>query len=178
METKTLYFIRHAKSSWDDPLASDHDRLLNERGVKDAHTMAESLISNFKSPLFYPPPDLLLSSTAVRARSTAQIFCKEFGLTGDNIKLDGSLYMAGITDLEEVIFSLKESFRSVMIFFHNPLITYALNNVKDVNINNMPTCGAGVIKCHIDAWREFKWGHCELIDMDYPKKKTKPGDSL
>ena len=74
---KTLYFVRHAKSDWSFPGLSEHDRPLNERGRRDAPKMASKLSA------LLPQPKLLVSSTALRAYTTATYFANAM-----NIKLD------------------------------------------------------------------------------------------
>ena len=79
---KTLYVIRHAKSSWDDPTLSDFDRPLNNRGKKDAPTMGKRLAQR------QVVPDLLLSSPAERALTTCKIIAEEIHYPAGKIKTD------------------------------------------------------------------------------------------
>ena len=76
IDMKTVLILRHAKSSWNDPLLSDHDRPLNKRGKRDAPYIGEFLKRR------QLVPDLILSSTAKRARKTAQAVAKASGSDG------------------------------------------------------------------------------------------------
>ena len=78
---KSVLFIRHAKSSWDNASVSDFDRSLNERGKKDAPEMARYLISK-KVPL-----DSFISSPAKRARKTAELFISTYELPESTLVL-------------------------------------------------------------------------------------------
>ena len=71
---KQLLLIRHAKSDWDHPGLSDHDRPLNDRGRRDCPRMAEALRSRGITP------DLIVTSTAVRAATTAEAIAGGLGL--------------------------------------------------------------------------------------------------
>ena len=68
---KTLFLVRHAKSSRDDPVLPDKDRPLNERGMRDASRVGEQLAKRDANP------DLILSSPAQRALTTAEIVARK-----------------------------------------------------------------------------------------------------
>ena len=104
---KTLFLIRHAKSSWDNITLSDFERALNERGKSDAPKMAKRLRKkNIKI-------DAFISSPAKRAKKTAEYFIKEFNGKGGDIILVSALYDAGLKDFSETIKTLK----LLMLFF-------------------------------------------------------------
>src|SRR6476620_8457076 len=106
---KTLILVRHAKSSWDKPGMSDLERPLNERGKKDAPEMSKRLKE--RNVL----PDLLLSSTAKRAKKTARLFADELGLDKDIIKENESLYMATPEAFNETLGALDDRHRVVAL---------------------------------------------------------------
>src|SRR3954470_257757 len=85
---KTLIVVRHAKSSWSDSSKDDHDRPLNSRGKKDAPEMAKRLRKRDIKV------DLFVSSTALRARTTAQYFADEYDVSKKDIVLEEKLYLA------------------------------------------------------------------------------------
>jgi len=160
---KRIYIVRHAKSSWGDISLADIDRPLNKRGKRDAPFMGQVCKS-----MGYVP-DLLISSTANRARTTAKVFCKEFGFDQDKLTLEDSLYHAPEDSYLEVCFGLDEDINSVMLFGHNPGITYLANSVSDEYIDNVPTCGVLVIDASIDTWNKLDFSNCTLEDFLYPK---------
>src|SRR5215470_8706335 len=111
---KTLYLVRHAKSSRDDPSLPDKERPLNKRGRRDAPRMGERLAKRDVKP------DLILSSPAVRALATAEIVSRKLGYAIKDIVVDERLYGADPNDLLDVIHELGEKPKRVMLFGHNP----------------------------------------------------------
>ena len=110
---KTLYLLRHAKSSWKDTQLPDHDRPLNSRGKRDAPRMGklmESLSMN---------PDLILSSTAVRARKTAELVSKASHVECP-VELREELYHASVIDYYDILHTLYYDEKALMIIGHNP----------------------------------------------------------
>ena len=86
---KELLILRHAKSSWKYQELSDHDRPLNKRGRRDAPRMGRLI--RVRGLL----PDLVVSSTAVRAMTTAHLASSAAGYTG-SVELEPSLYLGGV----------------------------------------------------------------------------------
>lgn len=113
---KTLFLIRHAKSSWDDTALPDKDRPLNDRGRRDAPKMGERLAKRDVKP------DLILSSPAVRALRTAEIIAKKLDYRR-KIVVNERLYAVGADDLLDVIHQLGDKVERVMLFGHNPELT-------------------------------------------------------
>lgn len=161
---KTLYIIRHAKSSWSDASMSDFDRPLNERGKKDAPEMAEKLLVK-KIKI-----DAFVSSPAKRAKKTCQSFCKVFKVEKEEIVLIDELYNASGETFYNVVGSLDEKIKRVAIFSHNPGITDFVNSlVKDVVIDNMPTCAVFAVEADVKDWVDFKSSTKKFLFFDYPK---------
>ena len=164
---KKLYVIRHAKSSWDDLGLRDFDRPLNDRGKRDAPKMGKRL----KERGIYP--DLMLSSPAVRALSTCREIAAVLGYPFDHIKTDKRIYHADETAILEVLKEIKDHYKSVMIFGHNPGFTTFVNSLFGENINNLPTCGVVGGKLSIDKWSDIHFGCGEMKFFDYPKRNIK-----
>ena len=120
---KTIYLVRHAKSSWDDPFQDDFDRPLNERGRTDAPRMARRL----KEKEIHP--DLLLSSPAARAISTCKVIAETAGYHHNQIKTDSRLYHASEETLLQIVKKLSDEIDVVMIFAHNPGLTDFANRL-------------------------------------------------
>src|ERR1700709_74898 len=121
---KNIILIRHAKSSWDSPLFKDFDRPLNERGIHDAPIMAKRLLEHKVSV------DAILSSTALRAKTTANHFAKTLSLSEKKIFLFDELYNAPAHTFYKVISQLDDSLDTVAIFAHNPGITDMANSLE------------------------------------------------
>ncbi len=161
---KTLYLIRHAKSSWADTALKDFDRVLNERGESDAPNMAKHIKNKVKSP------DIFISSPAKRAKKTCKIFANEFNFNTDKIIYIDELYLASPQQIFNTILNIDESFESAAIFGHNPGITEIANALlENVSIDNIPTCGVFAITADCDKWKDF--GNCkrDLLFFDYPR---------
>jgi phosphohistidine phosphatase len=163
---KTLYIIRHAKSSWDDPLAADFDRPLNDRGKKDAPRMGKRL----KEKDIHP--DLLISSPAKRAFSTCKKIAEVLRYDEKKIIDDRRLYHAGPDQIHEVIKGIRETADVVMLFGHNPGLTDFVNDICDeANIDNIPTCGVVALNFKTDSWKIVAHENCKLEFFDYPKSR-------
>lgn len=158
-----LVVIRHAKSDWGDPHKSDFERPLNERGKRDSPTMAERL----KAKEIYP--DLIISSTAKRAQKTARIFAEHLHYNPEKIVLTDELYECSTADVYHVIHSMGGDAKTIFIFGHNPTLTYFVNELAGVRIDNIPTCGIAVMEIK-KKWSELEAESGRLLDFDYPKK--------
>ena len=166
MAGKELLLVRHAKSSWDDPTISDHDRPLNERGYRNAPEMGRRLSDRGVSP------DALISSTALRARTTARIIADSLGWPEERVVLDRALYHASATELQEYIGGLNDAHTSVMLFGHNPGMTSLVSHLFGLTIENLPTCGVVYLKFSTESWAEASRSMpCEAT-LDFPKNGT------
>ncbi len=148
---KTLYLVRHAKSSWEFDL-DDHDRPLNDRGLRDASKVSAHIANEL------PKPDLMLSSTALRAKTTAFFFAKAYGISEDEVQLNKTLYDFSGLKVVEVIKSCHNSVNYLMVFGHNNSMTTIVNAYGDLVINNVPTCGFTAISFDIDNWMDLNLG--------------------
>ncbi|HEY0676640.1 MAG TPA: histidine phosphatase family protein [Chitinophagaceae bacterium] len=159
---KTVILVRHAKSSWDDHTLTDFDRPLNDRGKKDAPEMGERLVKR-KIKI-----DLFVSSSAKRAKKTAQAFAEAFGLKKDEVVLNEALYLASPEVFYNVITELPESVKSVVVFSHNPGLTDFVNSLSDTRVDNVPTCGMYAVTFK-GNWQHFREATKEFLFFDYPK---------
>jgi phosphohistidine phosphatase len=160
---KTLLIIRHAKSSWENAIVNDMERPLNERGRRDAPSMAQRLLRSGVRI------DLFVSSPAKRARTTAEFFIHEFGRQEKDILFIPELYHAPVQTFRDVIADLGDQFDSVALFSHNPGITAFVNSLTSVRVDNMPTCGIFAVKSAAANWVEFPTAGKEFWFFDYPK---------
>ena len=127
---KTLFLIRHAKSSWDDTALPDKDRPLGDRGRRDAPKMGKRLAKRDVKP------DLILSSPARRALTTAEIVAKKLDYKLKDIVVDDRLYTGAVHDPLNVIHKVGDKLERVMLFGHNPELT----NSRIASQARSPTC--------------------------------------
>ena len=119
---KTLFLIRHAKSSWASIGLRDIERTLEQRGHNDAPRMAKHLKK------LGIKPDLLVSSPAVRARTTADYFAKEYNIALESIDIQADIYEADEQTILHIIHELPDSVETVFMFGHNPTFTYVADS--------------------------------------------------
>lgn len=162
-KSKTLYLVRHAKSSWKDSSLGDRDRPLNKRGRRSARDMGARLAKQGHLP------DLIISSPAKRAYSTAKKIARAAGYDKSDIRKEENLYFAGIFSMCNVLEELDDIFESVMMVGHNPAMTNLLNTLCETSIVNMPTCAIAIIQFDFDSWPDLGSEDGTLIGYDYPK---------
>lgn len=160
---KTLYLIRHAKSSWAEVGMKDFDRSLEERGLKDAPKMAKLLRD------MSIHPDYMVSSPAKRAFTTAQYFALGLGFPIDNIEKEMEIYEAEETALLHIVRELPDDKKTILMFGHNPGFTYFANRYAKKYIENVPTCGIVVIELTGGKWKDFNEKTAVVKDFLYPK---------
>jgi phosphohistidine phosphatase len=158
---KQLSLVRHAKSDWNNQL-SDYYRPLNKRGVRDAPLMGKRLFD------FYGKPDLIISSGAKRAISTAEYFSISSNYKIDDIITNDELYHASSNKIIEIIQSLDLDFFNVWIFSHNPGISDTATELCGKYIE-MKTCCVANIELQSNKWRDFDFGKCEIKNVLTPK---------
>lgn len=169
---KFLTLIRHAKSSWDDAALPDHDRPLNERGLRAAPVVGRFLARTYfganGTPALLPAPDRLISSTARRAVQTAELMAAEFKAGVPS--LERRLYLAEAKAMLQVVRGFQDVWRHVMIFGHNPGISeFADRLLKRGGLEEMPTCAVALIELPADRWADADWGEGRLIGYVTPK---------
>ena len=160
---KTLFLVRHAKSSRDDPSLPDRDRPLDDRGRQDAPKMGKRLAKRDVKP------DLLLSSPALRALTTAQLIAKEVGYKRKDIVVDDRLYASSADDLLAVIRALDKKLNRVMLFGHNPEFTDLAHRLSS-EIIDMPTSAVVEFNFDTKAWSDVGEVQPAKVTVDYPKK--------
>jgi phosphohistidine phosphatase len=160
---KTIALIRHAKSSWEEFGVSDFERPLNQRGRRDAPVMASRL-----QKLGFTP-DLLVSSTAKRARKTAKLFAEVLGIDKGHILLLDELYLAEPENFERVIAKLDDRFNRIAVFAHNPGITTYANRMNIARIEDMPTCAIFAFTADTDNWKDVGSSEKKFLFFDQPK---------
>lgn len=166
---KKIYILRHAKSSWDNPVLADFDRPLNERGSRTADFMGALIHkSDFQ-------PELILSSPATRAKETANIIKKAAGLQSE-IKFEENIYEASPQTLLKIISDLNENLQSVMLVGHNPGLE-GLIKILTGESHSMPTAGLAVIDLDVGRWKETDLDRGKLLDLIRPKVELKRSET-
>ena len=160
---KTLFLVRHAKSSKDDPNLADRDRPLADRGLKEAPKMGKRLAKRRVTP------DLLVSSPALRALTTAQLIADELGCARKDIVVDDRLYESSANGLLAVIHALDQTLERVMLFGHNPEFTDLAHRLSS-DIVDMPTCAVAEFRFDTKKWSDV--GHVDPVEsaLDDPGK--------
>ena len=158
--------MRHAKSSWAEPGLADFDRPLNDRGLRDAPFMGSVMKANGYQP------DIVLSSPAVRAKTTAVLACEggEFGLEP---KFDERIYEASPQALMQVISEIQNGLNRAMVVGHNPgtegFVRYLTGKAEP-----MPTAAVAVVELTIEDWRSVSPGTGRLAAIFRPKDEMRP----
>lgn len=160
---KTIIFIRHAKSSWKFLELTDFERPLNKRGKRNAPEMALRLDN------LGIQPDLIVSSSAVRAKMTATYFAELLNYPIPTIQEVDKIYEATVSDVFEVIEKLQDNKDIVLLFGHNPTFTMIANHFSNTPIANIPTCGMFGVEFKTEKWKNFTESQSNFLFFDYPK---------
>lgn len=164
MSLKTIIFIRHAKSSWDDLSLTDKRRPLNVRGKRDAPLMAKLLQG------LYPNIDGCLVSSSERTRQTIKYFKEVYNWPKKKILYFDQLYHGYPADYQNVLFECPDTWDTVIMVGHNPGITDVANDcIHDGYIDNVPTTGIFVLQTDADSWSEVILSRCKRVAFYIPK---------
>ncbi len=165
---KTLYLLRHAKSSWENADLRDFERPLSERGVSDIPVMAARFTERGAQL------DCIVSSPAVRAKTTARGMADKLNFPKDEIISNPELYFAGTGMFLKAAKLMDETANSAMLVGHNPAITEFANAMLgdgSEEIENIPTCGLVALELPIDQWGDASLGSATRVWFDFPKKE-------
>jgi phosphohistidine phosphatase len=160
---KILLILRHAKSSWKHPELADYERPLNKRGKRDAPRMGRLLCEQDLIP------DLIISSSAQRARKTTEMVAQESGYGGE-ILFERGLYAAWPDAYIEALVELPESVKSVLVVGHNPGLEDLIEALTGA-YERMPTAALAFVKLPIQRWDQLAEEEIgELVDVWRPKE--------
>lgn len=163
---KHLFLNRHAKSDWAQPTLTDFERPLNKRGVLDAPKMGKRLAKRGENI------DLIVSSTANRAITTAMVIAKHINYPVENIREEPRIYEARVSELLEIVNTLDNKYNSVILFGHNPGFTDFADYLTGAGILNIPTCGICKISFDTDNWAEVSAHSGSMDYFDFPKREV------
>lgn len=113
--------------------------------------------------------DAFMTSPAVRARTTAQLFAEAYGVPEKNLIEVPSLYMAETPAFISAIRSAPEEADTLAVFSHNNGITRFANSVSEARIDHMPTCSVFALQCTIERWQDFQGHGNRFLFFDFPK---------
>lgn len=163
---KTVILFRHGKANSDEEFSNDHDKTLAPRGIKDTKKMGKYLSQNNYVP------DLVISSTAIRAKSTANLAMKAGDWTCP-ISLNENIYSGSTNDLLTIIQGQDDAFNSICIVGHEP----KFSNFIDYSTNNkhtkFSTGSMAKIDFEISKWRFIEFGFGNLDWLISPKELNK-----
>ena len=161
---KTLILVRHAKSDWGNDTITDILRPLNERGYSDGQILAKQLA------LKISPPQLWLTSPAIRAYSTALLFAEAFNYETEKLRINKKIYEAGVKTLQGIVTSIPDDIETAFMFGHNPGFTKFFNEFSDSFADNIPTCGVISLSNDVLSWKDFLTGKTKNDYYLYPKE--------
>lgn len=163
---KELLILRHGKSDWNMD-TSDFNRPLNQRGKRNTQRMGEWLAEQELTP------DLIISSPAIRALSTAEIVCTAMGLAVDSIQTDKNIYEASLADLRQVLAHIPDSVQRLLLVGHNPgfesLLNHLAPNIPIADDRNlMPTATLAYLQLD-PQWKQLKGKYLIQRAKDLPE---------
>ncbi len=167
---KTIFLLRHAKSSWEDGSLSDHDRPLDERGRAAAPRVGAHMQSAGHLP------DLVLCSTATRTRQTLDAVLSELEME-PAIEFQEDLYLAGPGEMLELVASVSDTVESLLLVGHNPgtgVLAAALSGEGPPEAVHLmrakfPTAGLAIIELSVDRWKDVESGCGTLKEFVRPR---------
>jgi phosphohistidine phosphatase len=164
---RTLYLLRHAKSSWKDPSQADFERPLANRGRKACESIAR-LIQDRGLEF-----DLVLCSTAIRARETIDLVTKYAKLRTE-LRFDERIYEATVAQLVEIVSQLENERKSVLLIGHNPGFEDLLHVFSGAD-HRFPTASLAKIKLKISKWSD-PFDHKASVDWIIRPKELEQTD--
>ncbi len=162
---KTLFLVRHAKSSRDDAALPDKERPLNERGAREAPRIGKRLAKRDVKA------DLILSSPARRALATAKVIAKSIDYKPKKIAVDDRLYPGAVEDLLDIIRGLDKKLDRVMIVGHNPALEELAHRLSN-EVTRLPTCAVAEFTFDIKSWPLVDASRLAAVALERPKKSS------
>lgn len=159
-----LYLMRHAKSSWDQPGVKDHDRKLTEQGIERTKKIIQFL--KLQKINF----DLIISSTALRAKLTAQIIAEGLGYDKSKIQIEKCLYESDTESYYNVLELIPDETKTVLIVAHNPTISEMVERlIIAYSDQYLPTSGIAGLHIQSSNWAEIKKAEATRKFIIFPK---------
>lgn len=144
---KKIFIVRHAKATWMEDIGQDQQRPLDQEGVADASKAGKLLAQENLIP------ELILSSTAMRAEQTARLIANGLELPEFKIVYKNALYNASAETILLVFQSIETDEETIMVVGHNPGISNFLSLLTDGSSVNMGPCDMAILELDIDSWK-------------------------
>ncbi|MBK5195150.1 MAG: histidine phosphatase family protein [Proteiniphilum sp.] len=160
---KQLIILRHGKAEQDTMAKDDYDRILTERGHKNAAGMGEFILRRSGMP------DLILASSARRAHETAILAAQSIGYPEEAIQTDQNLYFAPSGWIMNNLYKLSDQVSSCLYVGHNPGVTDLINDLG-VRLNNLPTASAVCFEFHVDSWVDISLERANFMWLKLAKE--------
>ncbi len=160
---KTVFLVRHAKSSWGDPSQPDLLRPLNKRGLHDAPVMGKHLAK------LGVQPDLIVSSPAARAIATAQLLAPWLGYPPGKVLTDDRLYGTTADEIQTVLSEMDSRKECVMLIGHNPMLDELVDRFTSGKVTHLPTCGVVSLEFTASGWSEISLVKPNRVKFYRPK---------
>lgn len=158
---KTLLLMRHASSGWDELSLADRARPLDEKGERELSRLTRRFAAKG------PRPQLIVSSPALRALSTARALAAAFGLEGDEVRIDERLYCGSARALLDSLGEFDDALDCVAIVGHNPELTELAHHLAN-DIDFLPTCAIATIGFDASNWAEARRCKAVVTRLDTP----------
>jgi phosphohistidine phosphatase len=152
---KELLLMRHGKSDWAAQFDGDRDRPINKRGRRAAMAVGEAIARAERVP------DIVVSSPAVRAATTAKLAIQAGGWRCEE-RVDEALYGAGAEGVLDVVRRHGRDSERVMVVGHEPTMSAVVSRVIGGGAVRFPTAAVAGLRLHITAWSAFDWRRGEL----------------
>ena len=118
-------------------------------------------------------PDLIMTSTAVRALTTATLVAKELEYDIETMAVEEAIYKADKNELLDILKNIPNQFEQVLLVGHNNTLTELANKISPELIPNIPTAGVVALNFNCTTWREIAKENAHLLFFDYPKNHKK-----
>ncbi|MBW6496798.1 MAG: histidine phosphatase family protein [Bacteroidales bacterium] len=160
---KTIYLVRHAKSSWADPGQKDHERPLLKVGIDRTQKVADFLIKKKVKP------GLIISSHAVRAFQTARLLAKALGFPEEDIRQERQIYLGTEDSLLDLVHALPDELESVMLVGHNPVMTGLAQMLQARITEDLSTSAVVSVSFETDTWQSLLLASKQVNFVVYPR---------
>lgn len=164
--SKKIILYRHAKSDWEADYNNDHERPLASRGIKAATTMGKLLSTSEQFP------ELVITSSAVRAKQTIELSIKKGNWVCDVIE-DDKLYYGGVEAALQVIRNIPKNYSRVMLVGHEPKWSTLASQLIGGGDLTFPTASMARIDFEESAWKNISYGSGTLRWLLQPSFFTK-----
>ena len=161
--SRFLYLMRHAQSADKHLNQADKERELTPTGLHDAILVGAYL---YRQKINF---DVVVSSTAIRAKHTAELVIDAAKLMPDKIQLEEELFTASVRTFLALVNELDDSLTHVMCVGHNPVISYLAEYLTKAEIGDMPPAGLAIIQFNVQHWKEISQGSGSLVNFLTPE---------